>query len=92
MNIGMLWFDADRKSDLSSRIVRAADYYRSKYERTPNICFAHPDTLGAQAPNEIGGLKVCSNGAVLVDHFWLGVQESETLETTGADAEQRKAA
>ena len=31
MNIGMLWFDNDKKTDLAGKITRAADYYRNKY-------------------------------------------------------------
>ena len=31
MNIGMLWFDNDTKTELTIKIERAAHYYREKY-------------------------------------------------------------
>ena len=45
MNIGMLWFDNDPKTDLNGKIERAAAYYRSKYGQSPNLCFVHPSML-----------------------------------------------
>jgi hypothetical protein len=45
MNIGMLWFDNDSKADLGVKIERAAHYYRSKYGKTPTLCFVHPTML-----------------------------------------------
>ncbi len=49
MNIGMLWFDNDSKSDIGVKIERAAHYYRSKYGKTPTLCFVHPSMLPAPA-------------------------------------------
>jgi len=45
MNIGMLWFDNDPKSNIDLKIERAATYYRTKYGRTPTLCFVHPSML-----------------------------------------------
>ena len=45
MNVGMLWFDNDSKTDLNGKIERAAVYYRSKYGRVPTLCFVHPSML-----------------------------------------------
>ena len=42
MEIGMLWFDNDKKTDYEAKIERAATYYRDKYGRAPNLCFVHP--------------------------------------------------
>jgi hypothetical protein len=86
MNIGMLWFDNDTKSELTVRVERAAAYYRTKYGRTPNLCFVHPSMLasaGAQASTEPGkksgfaaGVEVRSNRSVLPNHFWIGVNSA----------------
>lgn len=48
MNIGMLWFDNDPKSNLDSKIERAAIYYRDKYGRSPTLCFVHPTMLNGK--------------------------------------------
>jgi hypothetical protein len=59
MNVGMLWFDNDPKSNLDLKIERAASYYRTKYGRSPTICFVHPTMLGiaklSSAPTENNG-------------------------------------
>jgi mevalonate pyrophosphate decarboxylase len=45
MNVGMLWFDNDPKTDITMKINRAVDYYRHKYGQTPNLCFVHPSMV-----------------------------------------------
>jgi len=77
MNIGMLWFDGDRKVELGQRIERAAGYYRSKYGQRPNVCFVHPATVNGDAPKLATGIEVRTSLAVLPDHFWLGVEEAQ---------------
>ena len=37
MNIGMLWYDNDVKSDLAVKIERAMSYYREKYRSDPVV-------------------------------------------------------
>lgn len=75
MKIGMLWFDGDRSVDLSTRIERAAVYYREKYGRMPNLCLLHPKTSGESTPRLVSGVKILTNFSVLPDHFWLGIEE-----------------
>ena len=48
MNVGMLWFDNDTKSELDQKIERAALYYRKKYGKVPNLCFVHPSMLPSE--------------------------------------------
>ena len=72
MNIGMLWFDNDPKVDLASKIVRAADYYRTKYGQLPNLCFVHPSMINGSSTNGTG-IEVRTTRAVLPHHFWMGV-------------------
>jgi hypothetical protein len=85
MNVGMLWFDNDPKSELNTKIARAANYYRTKYGKTPDICFVHPTMLvGTSPPNPVedkqpkmsswsGGIEIRSTRAVLPNHFWIGI-------------------
>ncbi|MEE9507913.1 MAG: hypothetical protein V3V44_01365 [Anaerolineales bacterium] len=77
MDVGMLWFDADRDCDVSARITRASDFYKSKYGRKPNLCFLHPTTAGEAHPGEVDGLQVRTSKMVLPDHFWLGVEKAK---------------
>jgi hypothetical protein len=71
----MLWFDNDAKVDLTVRIARAADYYRSKYGKAPNLCFVHPKMLG-ENPLQGAGIEVRTTRSVLPNHFWLGVNNN----------------
>ena len=85
MNIGMLWFDNDPKSEFNTKVQRAATYYHDKYGRTPNVCFVHPSMLGDEnkmddEPQEKGNpisksgdLRVKISSSVLPNHFWIGV-------------------
>ena len=85
MNTGMLWFDNDPKTSLKSKIIRAADYYRKKYGRVPNLCLVHPAALSGSGtgPSTFAGAKVESLGVltvrgyrpVLPGHLWIGVED-----------------
>jgi hypothetical protein len=73
MNIGMLWFDNDPKTELNLKIDRAASYYRSKYGQTPNLCFVHPSMV-KDGNGRLTEIEVRTNRSVLPNHFWIGVK------------------
>ena len=79
MNIGMLWFDNDPKTEVNSKIERAAHYYTDKYGKKPNLCFVHPATIGAEStdtPDTVtksGDISVRTSASVLPNHFWIGI-------------------
>lgn len=89
MNVGMLWFDNDPKSNIDLKIERAASYYQTKYGRIPTLCFVHPSMLkngkskdepdnpSAGLAHEKSfaacGIEIRSNQSVLPNHFWIGV-------------------
>ena len=85
MDIGMLWFDNDKKSDYEAKIERAATYYRDKYGKTPNLCFVHPCMI----PNNVSkntektsvqsqGVEVRTSKTMLPNHFWIGINRQES--------------
>ncbi len=74
MNIGMLWFDNDPKVELGLKIERAADYYRKKYGKTPDLCFVHPSMMGEHKPAS-GKIEVRSSRSVLPHHLWIGIHQ-----------------
>jgi hypothetical protein len=79
MNIGMLWFDNDTKTELPIRIERAALYYREKYGKKPNVCFVHPSMVKIEPtdnqPKTIirGEIELRTSKSVLPNHFWIGI-------------------
>lgn len=85
MEIGMLWFDNDKKASIPSKVEKAARYYQQKYGVNPDLCYVHPKTvkgekggkkrsrkLGGQDSLQIGKILVLKNEKVLPDHFWIG--------------------
>jgi len=82
MNIGMLWYDNDKNSELNSKIQRAATYYQNKYGAIPNVCFVHPSMLGTpiqvndEKCLESGSILIRTSSSVLPNHFWIGVNGS----------------
>ncbi len=79
MDIGMLWYDDDNRRSLSEKVARAVDFYKTKYGSPPTVCFINPATLKDKAaPETAGGIQLRSARNVLVDHFWLGVGETNS--------------
>jgi hypothetical protein len=75
MNLGMLWFDNDPKSDISSKIARAAEYYHKKFGSTADLCYVHPSML-SEGECKAGQVQVRTNRSVLPNHFWIGIRPS----------------
>lgn len=84
MNVGMLWFDNDPKTDLMTKIEHAAEYYQKKYGKRPNLCFIHPSMAPAQSQIDesqgeavvifkSGEVEVRLTRSVLPNHLWIGV-------------------
>ena len=79
MNIGMLWFDNDTKTELTAKIDRAAHYYREKYGKKPNVCFVHPSMVKTESIDDSnktilrGDIELRTSKSVLPNHFWIGI-------------------
>jgi hypothetical protein len=79
MDIGMLWFDNDPKSEVTTKITRATAYYRDKYGEKANLCFVHPSMVDngsiKKENNRLhsGAVEVRTTQSVLPNHFWIGV-------------------
>ena len=85
MDIGMLWFDNDKKSDYEANIERAATYYRDKYGKTPNLCFVHPCMIpqivspeSEKTSIKSQGVEVRTSHTMLPNHFWIGINRQES--------------
>lgn len=75
MNVGLLWFDNDPRTPLMTKVERAADYYRRKYGRIPDMCLVHPTMLGTQtdhASEHAGKVALRTNRAIMPGHLWIG--------------------
>ena len=74
MKTGMLWFDNDPKSDLETKVNRAASYYRRKYGKIPDLCFVNPSMV-VNKPQRADGVEIRVTRTVLPNHLWIGVSE-----------------
>lgn len=68
----ILWFD-NSKTDLPTKIKKAASYYEKKYGIKPTVCLIHP-TMG-QGGVEVDGISVRAYRPVSSGHIWLGIED-----------------
>lgn len=80
MNIGMLWYDDDGKSQLDEKVARAAEFYRTKYGMQPTECYVNPSMLADNQPSVTAGVRLRAIRTVIKNHFWLGMGESAEKE------------
>ncbi len=79
VNIGMLWFDNDPKTEITGKIEKAACYYKNKYGKSPDLCFVHPTMLASENNQPISNpakknkIEVRTSKSVLPNYFWIGV-------------------
>ncbi len=74
MNIGMMWFNDNPKIPLSAKVLEAAEYYRTKYGKSPDLCLVNPAML-AEPQMQEGKVLVRPLSSILPDHLWIGVDE-----------------
>jgi hypothetical protein len=71
--VGLLWFDDNPKVPLSVKIESAAQRYRERFGRSPEVCYVHPQTL-AGAEGLPAHLRVVERTTVQPNHFWIVVR------------------
>lgn len=76
MHTGMLWFDHSL-TPLDVKVQKAADYYRKKYGRQPDLCLVHPSMITDQNKPLIALLSIAVKPyrPVLPGHIWVGIQD-----------------
>lgn len=74
MKEGLLWYDDDPGRDLAQKVGRAAQHYRKKFGRRPNVCYVHP-SLVQEEREEVDSVSISSLSSILRHHFWLGEEE-----------------
>lgn len=76
LKIGMLWFDNDPRTTTDQKVARAADYYRTKYGKQPDLCYVNPASVPASTVDlMVGEIAVQSNKSIMRNHFWIGCAE-----------------
>ena len=73
MNVGMLWFDKDKQAGMADRVGKAAEFYKKKYKKQPNICYVHPKML-EEEKLQIDKVMVKPSLSIQPNYFWIGVR------------------
>jgi hypothetical protein len=74
VNVGLLWLDDDKRRTFEEKVQRAAEHYREKYGRLPELCLVNSSML--EDAKSVGKIKVVPIHTVLPYHFWLGMNTS----------------
>ena len=88
MDIGMLWFDNDKQSDLNVKVTRAVTYYQEKYGQKPNLCFVNPCMMPENGNNGYspkpksvarinGEVEIRESQSMLPNHLWIGINRKK---------------
>ena len=75
MQTGPLWFDDNPSLPISSKIEQAAQRYRERFGRSPDLCYVNPRTL-ADARELSVDLQVAERPTVQPNSFWIGVKSA----------------
>jgi len=88
MEVGLLWFDNDKKRTLEEKVLRAARHYTEKFGQVPTVCFLHPNALNG-GPDNVGGVYLRPAKNVLLHHFWIGLDERFEKGSTNGNGKGR---
>jgi len=71
--IGLLWYDADKKRSMKAKIAQAAQRYREKFGRFPNVCYINPaDGESGTVTIDDRGITILTAKNTLRHHYWVG--------------------
>jgi hypothetical protein len=77
MNVGMMWFNDNPKTPLTAKVLEAAEYYRAKYGKNPDLCLVNPAML-TEPQAQQGKVIIRALRSILPGHLWIGVDEKQT--------------
>lgn len=74
MNTGLLWAFDGSTTELANEVQRAAQHYKKRTGREPNLCYGNPSQV--QSEMMVDTVKVLPLKTVLVNHLWIGLEET----------------
>ncbi|PWH12300.1 MAG: hypothetical protein DDG60_13865 [Anaerolineae bacterium] len=78
MNVGMLWLASEKTASIPAMVAHAAEHYRQKYGKSPNLCFVHPSLLeNAAQPEQPPPITVKPDKTILPGLLWIGVEDTD---------------
>ena len=85
MQLGLLWYDGDKRRSPQDKLDQAAARYAERFGRQPDTCHVNPAEL-FQHPS----LRVLPDPAVLPSHFWIGEDEEVAAARRAQSAARRR--
>lgn len=83
MEIGMMWYDPDPSASLPEKVNTAVVYYRRKYGVQPTHCWINPRMIAGTVQMPPCVVIVKTSPSIMMDHFWLGVDNPVQAGTAG---------
>ena len=80
MHAGMLWYDNAPEIPFEKRLETAANFYRRKYGRLPNLCLIHPSMLNSPHVR-LGAITVRAYAPIVRGALWIGVEDVRRAKT-----------
>lgn len=74
MDVGLLWFDSDRRRSAQDKLDQAAERFLARFGYPPTLCQVHPDEVFSHP-----AIKVLPSPHVLRGHFWVGCDEQRPV-------------
>ena len=78
MQAGMMWFDNDKQTSLIAKVNKAAEYYRKKYGRSPNLCMVNPSMLNEKDASD-ANIAIRPYQPIVTGHLWIGIDDSRVV-------------
>lgn len=75
MQVGLLWFDPDKRRALQDKLDQAAARYNERFGQAATCCHVHPTELFTHPT-----IRVVPHPAVLRGHLWVGRDEPAAAE------------
>jgi len=73
MDTGLLWYDNRKVNDLNEKIASAVNYFISKYDCLPEVCYVNPVLLGEDEIYFDEKIKILPSSRVIPNHIWLEI-------------------
>ncbi len=68
---GMMWFDPNPKTSLTSKIIHGKKFYTDKYN-SPQVVVVNPSMMPRPAHALAAEIMIHTSRIVLNNHFWFG--------------------
>lgn len=78
MDTGELFFIEDAGKDFEGKVLWAAESYKRKFGRQPNLVMVHPSLLKG-GRRQMGSLRLEPRRTMLPSYLWVGEAEAKPV-------------